>query len=647
MKEWFTAAELAALALPDLPATKRGVNAAAKKAGWDKRLTAAGEPLCRARRGNGGGREYHYSLLPQRAQLKLVSDARAARVKAEPASAKPDRPVSELWRWFEGLPESRKETARDRLAALESVIALERGGLQKNAAVAAVARRVAKGARTIWTWFDLVAAADRADWLPYLAPQHQGRTKTAACHPRAWAAFKADYLRLEPVTAEACYERLVETAAVEGWAIPSLRTLMRRIETEIPAPVRVLLREGPEALKRRYPAQERDRSHFTAMQAVNADGHKMDVWVKMPDGSVIRPVVLAIQDLFSGKILSWRIDAAETATGVRLAFLDVFKNYGIPELAYLDNGRGFAAKLITGGQPTRFRFKVSPEEMSGVLTQLGVEVHWTTPYSGQSKPIERAFRDVCERISMHPAFAGCYTGNSPANKPDYTPKAVDFDAFLQTFERGIIAHNRRPQRRTKVCGGVRSFDEAFEASYETAIVKQAGEAQLRMAMLAAEAVTARQPDGAVHLLGNRFWSKLLSNHVGEKLTVRFDPDNLHAGVHLYRRDGAYLGFAEVLEAVGFDSVDAARDHNRKRREFVRSARRAAELEQEMSIEEWVRMQPEIEPPPPPAARTVRMVAGAAAPARAIAQQANEEADATQEDYAAMTNVLRLVEAQDE
>ncbi|WP_245528436.1 transposase domain-containing protein [Gluconobacter morbifer] len=45
----------------------------------------------------------------------------------------------------------------------------------------------------------------------------------------------------------------------------------------------------------------------------------------------------------------------------------------------------------TGGIPNRFRFKVKEDEPVGIMTQLGVEVHWTTPYSGQSKPIERAW----------------------------------------------------------------------------------------------------------------------------------------------------------------------------------------------------------------------------------------------------------------
>ncbi|MEQ8605150.1 MAG: transposase domain-containing protein [Marivibrio sp.] len=642
MREWFTAAELAQLALPGLPATQRGVNDLAKRKRWSTHRSVAGTALARRRQGRGGGFEYHYTVLPKEAQLKLVADS-AMRAGEGKGPARSETGTGEVWAWFERLPETRKAKARERLDALDRVEHLVRGGMQKNTAVFHVARQVKKSARSIWNWYDLVAGRDRKDWLPYLAPQHQGRQKTAECSPEAWEAFKAGYLRKEQPTAEAAYEWTLQAGEGRGWTVPALRTLMRRLDAEIPKVAQVLARQGLDAAKRMYPAQERDRTHFHALEAVNADGHKMDVWVTMPDGTEIRPTVIAIQDLYSNKILGWRVDKAPTSTGVRLAFFDVFKTYGIPDYAYLDNGREFAAKMITGGQATRFRFKVSPEEMSGVLTQLGVEVHWTTPYSGQSKPIERAFREFCDRIAKHPALAGAYAGNSPTNKPDYKPKAIDFDTFIATLESGVNRYNEREGRRTKVCQGRRSFDEAFAESYERAPIKKAGPEQLRMAMLAAEQVTARQPDGSVHLFDNRYWSELLPQHIGQKLTLRFDPDALHEGVHIYRADDAYLGFAECWESAGFNSVDAARDQGRKRREYLKAQKQILQLERSMSIDELAAMLPEIDEAPAPETKTVRLVRGA----NALAAQAQPNEDEAVEtggfDHEAFSRGLTLID----
>uniref|UniRef100_UPI0039800C3B transposase domain-containing protein n=1 Tax=Salmonella sp. s54836 TaxID=3159673 RepID=UPI0039800C3B len=92
-------------------------------------------------------------------------------------------------------------------------------------------------------------------------------------------------------------------------------------------------------------------------------------------------------------------------------FRDVVERYGIPHHAWLDNGRGFASKLLTGGVANRYRFKVREEDPTGILVALGVQIHWATPYHGQAKPIERAFRDLCDRVAKHPAFAGAYTGH--------------------------------------------------------------------------------------------------------------------------------------------------------------------------------------------------------------------------------------------
>lgn len=70
MSDWLSTAELAALALPGLPATQRGWNEYAEREGWIERSAAAvasgGKKAAKARqrKARGGGFEYHVSLLP-------------------------------------------------------------------------------------------------------------------------------------------------------------------------------------------------------------------------------------------------------------------------------------------------------------------------------------------------------------------------------------------------------------------------------------------------------------------------------------------------------------------------------------------------------------------------------------------------------
>ncbi|WP_420132624.1 DDE-type integrase/transposase/recombinase [Rhodopseudomonas sp.] len=62
MKDYLSAAEIAALALPGLPASKRGVAFAAERAGWETRQ----------RSGKGGGLEYAVTSLPPQARIAYL-----------------------------------------------------------------------------------------------------------------------------------------------------------------------------------------------------------------------------------------------------------------------------------------------------------------------------------------------------------------------------------------------------------------------------------------------------------------------------------------------------------------------------------------------------------------------------------------------
>lgn len=472
-------------------------------------------------------------------------------------------------------------------------------------------------------WCRAVRDHHPSDWVAVLAPQDAGRTVTADFSPEAWDYFKADYLRLESPSAAACYDRLMRIAPANGWNVPHLRTVERKLDRELPRAVIKLAREGREALQRMYPHQERDRSVFHALEAVNADGHKFDVFVKWPDGEIGRPLMCAWQDIFSGKMLAYRVAKTENADSIRLSFGDMIEEFGIPSHAFLDNGRGFASKWMTGGTPTRFRFKVKEEEPTGIMTTLGIQIHWATPYHGQAKPIERAFRDMCEYIAKHPAFAGAYTGNNPTAKPEnYGSKAIPLEKFLAVLETEIRAHNARTGRKGSTVNG-RSFDQAFAESYEQSPIRKATEAQRGLWLLAAESVTVRKQDGTIHMQfdrRNRYWSEELQEYAGQKIVVRFDPQRLHESVYCYTLDNRFICDALCLEAEGFNNTEAAREHAKNRKRFMSASKAALEAERRMDVLQAAAMLPEIDDAPTPDAKVVRM----AIPARDIPAPTSRE-----------------------
>lgn len=224
MKEWYTAEEIAVLALPGLPTRAEAVEVLALAQRWWLRRNAACAPLVRWRDGKPGNWEFHRSLFPEESLEEL----------ARRAAAEHPRVDHELWAWFEALPAARRRKAQERLEALARVDALHEAGMSKRAAVAKVAAENGIGHTAIYDWYvrlDGVASGDR---LPALAGRHKGCTKAADCDDAAWAFFKTLYLASDAPSINACYERLRSEAAARGWTIPSSQTLRRRLLRDIP-----------------------------------------------------------------------------------------------------------------------------------------------------------------------------------------------------------------------------------------------------------------------------------------------------------------------------------------------------------------------------------------------------------------------------
>lgn len=567
----------------------------------EKRATTESWPYTESTGRGGKRRLFDVAALPADVQAALALHLRPATHEVHEAladaglspagrakQAPSDAEIASRSQLYARMPASYREEAERRLRALMAVQTLVREGQKVTVARELVAARLsAQGEEctpiTLYRWEQLVERVPRPQWLHFLAPRWAGRTTTADCSPEAWDAFKADYLRPEAPAAAACYDRLQRLAKANQWTVPAIKTLMRRLEREIPPPVLVLARQGEEALMRMYPAQERDHGVFHALEAVNADGHRFDVFVRHPLGHICRPVMVAFHDVFSGKLLSWRFGETESADQVRLALSDMVRTLGIPRAAWLDNGRAFASKFITGGVANRYRFKVRPEDPTGIAVALGIEIHWATPYHGQAKPIERAFKDLCERIAKHPAFAGAYVGNNPTAKPEnYGSRAVAWDDFVRVANEEIADHNARDGRRSKVCQG-RSFDTVFAASYAAATIRRATAEQLRDLLLASDTVSASSTDGSVRLAGNRYWTEALARHAGQKVMLRFDPDALHGTVHVYGLDGSYIAEAECVARVGFADQAAATEHARARKTWKRAAKQQLEAERRMDV----------------------------------------------------------------
>ena len=435
MKEWFTAKELIEARLPDLPTSERSFYRFIEKHGWNASAHA------RQCKGSGTPFEYHLSLLPDAARTRLRVAADEAEHKAEKAV---DAASKQLWAKYETLSKPHKNACKRRLKALLKVREMVDAGVTARTAFEVVSKMEGVSTRVLYYWQSLADKAPKKDWLAALAPSFSSATRAAVCHEDAWQMLLSDYLRPERPAFSACYRRMTKVANEQDWSpIPSERALRRRLEAEVPKAEQVIAREGGDKAKALYPAQRRSKVSLHAMQAVNMDGHKIDVFVRVPwSEKPTRMYLLGIQDVYSGKIVAWRLSEAETWETVRLVIGDMVEAFGIPDDMVLDNGRAFASKWISGQSRTRFRFKIRDEDPRGLVTTLGINLHFSQPYSGQSKPIERAWRDLAEAIGKHPFCSGAYTGRNTEEKPEnYAARAIP----LEEFRMHVAAQDCRAQ----------------------------------------------------------------------------------------------------------------------------------------------------------------------------------------------------------
>ena len=642
-QHWWSAAELAEAGLPDLPTTKRKVNAMADRENW-----RAQPNKTRRRRGVGGGVEYHWSLLPIRARLALTTRGEA--------SEEPRLSRSDAWTRFEKANAKAQKKAQDKLLVIRAVEEIEGAGLSRSLAVGTAATRFGVSEKAIWNWLGLIEGVESADHLPYLVDRRGTRTKTrpSAPSPEFCALVKSDFLRLSAPSFTSCYDRAVRVAEAEGIAVPPLHQVRRWYKASVSKPTELYCRKGGEALRRYFPHQTRDKSAMVPLECVQGDYHKFDLFVTWPNEPLpVRVQGVFFSDVYSGKILAWRLDLSANSHTVQLAIGDLIEEYGIPQSMLLDNGREFAAKVITGGAKTRFRFKITDEDIPGLLPMMDVKIHWATPYSGQSKPIERAFRDFCDRVSKHPAFEGAYTGNRPDAKPEnYGERAIPLDEFREVLKREIDEHNARPGRRSEVAYG-KSFNQVFNEAYRRAPVRRATEEQRRLWLLRAEGLRAGTKNGELKLMSSRYWAEWMYRIAGQKVAARFDVDDLHAGLHIYDLDGAYLGHAPCLEKGGFLDVEDARTHARKRKQYIRSVKKLAQAEKDLSdaeIAARVRAAGTPAPPDLPPADVVKLVTGhAKAPKPTRSRQTLDEVEAQERLNAGITRLAdrRPAETEDD
>ena len=452
----------------------------------------------------------------------------------------------------------------------------------------------------------LLRGAPEPDWPYLLMPGWTGRTSRSGIPRAAWDFFCGLYLvRRQPTVAD-CYRRTCEAASQHGWGeLPCLRTFRRRVKTEITAREKTLRRHGAQALARLFPSQRRDKRAFRAGEAVSGDGLKFDrLWVELPGGELCNTVTGWFwQDLVTGFVAAHRLAQTETLDLFRLATRSLVEVF-VPDHAWVDNTMVAASKTMTGQQAgKRYRGRKRAEDPPGLLAQLGIEVHHTSPDkifgNPGAKPIERSFGvgGIHDMVASHPRFL---------ERGVSRKTAVPFGEFAAVVAEEVEKFNDRPNRRTAACRGVLSFRQAWLNGISTGVLRVATDEQVFLLSRMPEVVTADRQIGEIRLkagrgpLGRRrYWSEFLTEFRGRKVCVWYDPEDFSAAISITTLDGRHLGIAECVEDVGFADRAAAQEWGRNKRRFVRAEVAAAKARERMTAAELAEIYPAPEEAPDP------------------------------------------------
>ena len=394
-----------------------------------------------------------------------------------------------------------------------------------------------------------------------------------------------------------------------------------RLRAETAPAVVIRAREGRIAAAATFPHQVRSVEDLRPLDWVSGDGYRHNLFVRVPSGTVGRPLSWYWQDVRTRRLLAYRPGETESAELVRLAFHDLVTQAGVPGGVVLDNTRALGKWLTSGSK--RGKRLSDAEAIPGILDLLGVRVTHTgiertaggkARGRGQAKPVERAFQDLGEEIDRHPMAAGAWTGPGPLAKPEnHGGRILEWAEFLAIQADGVRRYNARDGRRMEAADG-RSCDAVWAAEIQTTPIRRLTRAQEALLLLAVESTVVKR-DGSFRLAAgkgaglppNRYADEALIAHAHRKVVVRFDPRRLHEAVEVHDPAGRWVCRAACVVPVGFADTGAARAQARARRAYQRARDQtttARDRIEDLLAAEGATLTPAPTPPPPTVVRPV-------------------------------------------
>jgi len=595
--EWFSSQELEALKLPAIAGSQRRIRSQAEREQWKSR----------PRSGNGGGSEYYIGSLPEAARIELARRAltEISSTDLHPSSSlsgsednrpSSSRPVTALPLASSSTPRGQRggkaflsatkagSRAQTRASARLVIINMlrsfsEAGGLSQTAARASFAALFNAGEITVEEWVQTEVGSltmrSLERWASQAARDGALRLGGKYGHRKGKGAIEGD-----PTLRDFCImqmaarphltaQQLVDfIRAAHGKEIPR-RTVQRFMATaKVDHAEAFLAASNPDAWKNKKMIAFGSKSE--SVQEPNKvweiDASPADVLCIDPaTGKPRRYNLVGMIDVATrrAKIL---VSETPKATAATLLLRRCIMDWGVPTILKTDNGKDFVSA-----------------HMARALGALMIEQKPCAPFTPEGKPHIERFFGTLQRdcTALLPGFIGHNVTDRKAieARRSFADRLGEGDKLIEV----TLSHEELQER----------IDDWIEYSYHRA--KHSGLGTTPMLKLvswtgsiarienqrALDVLLAEAPDTegtrvvtkkGLRVENANFIARELVHHVGERVQVRLDPEDM-GRIVIYSIDGEFICVAECPERSGANRQEIAMIAKAEQRELQKENKR--------------------------------------------------------------------------
>lgn len=327
----------------------------------------------------------------------------------------------------------------------------------------------------------------------------------------AWDYFYSLYMTQQKRSIKRCYDLTLQ----EYPGIPSVSAFERKVG-KTPKYALLYYRDGPKAFNDQLPSMERSKLDIASNDIWFRDHHLVDTFVKSADGKrAVRPWLTVFFDARSNRVVSFVVRNADpNATVVKKCFRLGVEQNGVPNEVYFDNGKDYRSKSFSRDYPL------------SLVNQLGIGMIYATPYHGQAKTVERFFGTFTNRFSR---LFPTYTGRNAKDRPECMQTTnAEIVKLAPTMEDYILAvaayideYNSTPNSGRDM--EKKTPDQVYSENFKEKRVISNLDALRLLCGNSDERVIHKN---GVSIMNNSYFNDALLAHLGERVIVIYDPENI-------------------------------------------------------------------------------------------------------------------------